>query len=73
MVHVTALRKLFDSGVTIVNVHSGQPDQQKIIDFYGRSVNPPIRRLRQPGAGVGEEVWAASNQNATGDTGPPVS
>ena len=39
-VHVTALRKLFDSGVTIVNVHSGQPDQQKIIDFYGRSVIP---------------------------------
>jgi TAT-translocated FGD2 family F420-dependent dehydrogenase len=39
-VHVTALRKLFDSGVTIVNVHSGQPDQQKLIDFYGRSVIP---------------------------------
>ena len=34
-VHVAALKKLFDSGVTIVNVHSGQPDQKKVIDFYG--------------------------------------
>jgi F420-dependent hydroxymycolic acid dehydrogenase len=32
-VHVETLNKLFDSGATIVNVHSGQPDQQKVIDF----------------------------------------
>ncbi len=41
--HVQAIRKLFDSGVTIVNVHSGQPDQQKVIDFYGSKVLPQIR------------------------------
>jgi F420-dependent hydroxymycolic acid dehydrogenase len=25
-IHIAALQKLFDSGATIVNVHSGQPD-----------------------------------------------
>jgi hypothetical protein len=29
-----------DSGVTIVNVHSGQPDQARVIDFYGTRVLP---------------------------------
>jgi F420-dependent hydroxymycolic acid dehydrogenase len=38
--HIAALQKLFDSGATIVNVHSGQLDQRKVIDFYGRSVLP---------------------------------
>ena len=41
--HVQAIRKLLDSGVTIVNIHSGQPDQQKVIDFYGREVLPRVR------------------------------
>jgi hypothetical protein len=31
-VHIEAVQKLFDSGVTIVNVHSGQADQKKVID-----------------------------------------
>ncbi len=44
--HVRAIRKLFDSGVTIVNIHSGQPDQQKVIDFYGSEVLPQIRSKR---------------------------
>lgn len=39
-VHVAGIKKLFDSGATIVNVHSGQPDQKKVIDFYGRLVLP---------------------------------
>jgi F420-dependent hydroxymycolic acid dehydrogenase len=39
-IHIAALQKLFDSGATIVNVHSGQADQRKVIDFYGRSVLP---------------------------------
>jgi hypothetical protein len=42
-VHIEAVQKLFDSGVTIVNVHSGQADQKKVIDFYGNSVLPKIR------------------------------
>jgi F420-dependent hydroxymycolic acid dehydrogenase len=41
--HVQAIKKLFDSGVTIVNIHSGQPDQQKVIEFYGREVLPRVK------------------------------
>jgi len=41
--HVAAIRKLFDSGVSIVNIHSGQPDQQKVLDFYGKEVLPRLR------------------------------
>jgi TAT-translocated FGD2 family F420-dependent dehydrogenase len=41
--HVQTIEKLFDSGVTIVNIHSGQPDQQRVIDFYGREVLPRVR------------------------------
>ena len=37
-IHIAAIQKLFDSGATIVNVHSGQADQHKVIDFYGRRV-----------------------------------
>jgi hypothetical protein len=39
-IHIAALQKLFDSGATIVNVHSGQPDQNRVIDFYRRSALP---------------------------------
>jgi len=39
-IHIAALQKLFDSGATIVNVHSGQADQSKVIDFYRRLVLP---------------------------------
>jgi F420-dependent hydroxymycolic acid dehydrogenase len=42
--HVEAITRLFDSGVSIVNIHSGQPDQQKVIDFYGKEVLPKLRR-----------------------------
>jgi hypothetical protein len=40
--HIAAVRALFDSGATIVNIHSGQPDQKKVIDFYSRSVLPEL-------------------------------
>jgi TAT-translocated FGD2 family F420-dependent dehydrogenase len=43
-VHVAAIEKLLNSGVTIVNIHSGQPNQQKVIDFYGREVLPKLKR-----------------------------
>jgi hypothetical protein len=46
-VHVAAIEKLFNSGVTIVNIHSGQPNQQKVIDFYGREVLPKVKKLGQ--------------------------
>jgi coenzyme F420-dependent glucose-6-phosphate dehydrogenase len=41
--HAQKIKKLFDSGVTIVNIHSGQPDQQKVIEFYGREVLPRVK------------------------------
>jgi F420-dependent hydroxymycolic acid dehydrogenase len=41
--HVQTIKKLFDSGVTIVNIHSGQSDQQRVIEFYGREVLPRLK------------------------------
>jgi TAT-translocated FGD2 family F420-dependent dehydrogenase len=42
--HVKAIEKLFDSGATIVNIHSGQPDQKKVIGFYGSAVLPKLEK-----------------------------
>jgi F420-dependent hydroxymycolic acid dehydrogenase len=41
-IHIAAIKKLFDSGVTIVNIHSGQQDQQRVIELYGKSVLPKL-------------------------------
>jgi TAT-translocated FGD2 family F420-dependent dehydrogenase len=43
-VHVKAITELFDSGVTIVNIHSGQADQQAVLRFYGSHVLPALRQ-----------------------------
>ena len=40
--HIDEIEKLFDSGATIVNIHSGQPDQKRVIDFYGSLVLPKL-------------------------------
>jgi F420-dependent hydroxymycolic acid dehydrogenase len=42
--HVNAIRELFESGVSIVNVHSGQADQEKVIKFYASQVLPKFRQ-----------------------------
>jgi TAT-translocated FGD2 family F420-dependent dehydrogenase len=42
-IHIAALRKLFEAGATIVNVHAGQMDQQRVIDFYAEHVLPALR------------------------------
>jgi F420-dependent hydroxymycolic acid dehydrogenase len=42
--HVNAVKELFDSGATIVNIHSGQPDQRKVIEFYASHVLPKFRQ-----------------------------
>jgi G6PDH family F420-dependent oxidoreductase len=39
-VHIKKVKELHESGVTIVNVHSGQMDQQKVVEFYGSKVLP---------------------------------
>lgn len=38
--HIAAIQALFDSGASIVNIHSGQPDQAKVIEFYASKVLP---------------------------------
>ncbi len=41
--HVEGINKLFSMGATQVYIHSAQPDQQKVIDFYGSQVLPKLR------------------------------
>ena len=41
-IHVKALMEQFNSGATIVNVHSGQADQKGVIEFYGKHVLPRV-------------------------------
>jgi F420-dependent hydroxymycolic acid dehydrogenase len=43
-VHINVLTYLFKSGATGVHIHSGQKDQRKVIDFYGKEVLPRLRR-----------------------------
>jgi TAT-translocated FGD2 family F420-dependent dehydrogenase len=46
--HIEAITKLFDSGVTIVNIHSGQPDQSKVLEFFGKNVLPHVKGTVAP-------------------------
>jgi TAT-translocated FGD2 family F420-dependent dehydrogenase len=46
-VHATKIIELFESGATIVNVHSGQVDQRRAIEFYGSNVLPRVRKHMQ--------------------------
>ncbi len=41
-VHVDALQKLIEGGVTHIFVHSCQPDQRRVIEFYGSEVLPKL-------------------------------
>lgn len=43
-VHAAKIVELFESGATIVNVHSGQADQRRAIEFYGNQVLPKVRK-----------------------------
>ena len=49
--HIDTINKLFESGATMVNIHTGQDDQEKVINFYGENVLPkinssqPLRKL----------------------------
>ncbi len=42
-VHIKAVNELFESGASIVNVHSGQPNQRRVIEFYGKEVLPKLK------------------------------
>jgi G6PDH family F420-dependent oxidoreductase len=41
-VHIAKIQQLFDSGASIVNIHSGQADQKRVIEFYGHNVLPKL-------------------------------
>jgi TAT-translocated FGD2 family F420-dependent dehydrogenase len=49
-VHIKAVEELFSSGATIVNIHTGQRDQMRAIEFYGREVLPKVRRPASTGS-----------------------
>jgi TAT-translocated FGD2 family F420-dependent dehydrogenase len=40
--HIEKIHELQESGASIVNIHSGQPDQERVIDFYGSKVLPRL-------------------------------
>jgi len=42
--HVRMIEQLFESGATMVNIHSGQHDQRRVIEFYGSQVLPKLRQ-----------------------------
>jgi F420-dependent hydroxymycolic acid dehydrogenase len=42
-VHLKKMHEVFESGATIVNIHSGQPDQARVIDFYAEHVLPTFK------------------------------
>ena len=44
--HIAAIEELFDSGVKLVNIHVGQHDQRRAIEFYGEKVLPAVARPR---------------------------
>jgi F420-dependent hydroxymycolic acid dehydrogenase len=44
--HIQAIQKLIDGGVTHIYIHSGQDDQERVIDFYGREVLPRVQHER---------------------------
>ena len=43
-VHLKTINELFESGATIVNLHSPQPDQERVIEFFGREVLPRLQQ-----------------------------
>ena len=49
-VHVKVLADLFKSGATGVHIHSGQRDQKRVIEFYGKEVLPRLRAISRKAA-----------------------
>jgi alkanesulfonate monooxygenase SsuD/methylene tetrahydromethanopterin reductase-like flavin-dependent oxidoreductase (luciferase family) len=43
-VHLKKLNELFQSGATMINIHTGQHDQRRVIEFYGQQVLPKLHR-----------------------------
>ncbi len=47
-VHIQAIQKLIDAGMTHIFVQAPQPDQKKVITFFGERVLPNLTFPRQP-------------------------
>ncbi len=45
-VHLEAIRRLIEAGVTHIFIHSPQDDQQRVIEFYREQVLPRVRHAR---------------------------
>lgn len=43
-VHIEAVQELIDGGVSTIFVHSAQPDQERVIEFYGKEVLPHVKK-----------------------------
>ena len=41
--HIKVISELYESGASGVHIHSGQRDQARVIDFYGKEVLPRLR------------------------------
>ncbi len=41
--HIEQVHRLFEAGATQIAIHSVQPDQERLIEFYGRHVLPAFR------------------------------
>jgi TAT-translocated FGD2 family F420-dependent dehydrogenase len=43
--HIQKIKQLWDSGVWVANIHSGQPmpQQQEVVNFYGKEVLPRLK------------------------------
>jgi TAT-translocated FGD2 family F420-dependent dehydrogenase len=42
-VHAQDIERLWESGASIVNIHSGEPDQRRVLEFYGTQVLPRLK------------------------------
>src|SRR5690348_14564584 len=45
-IHIDAVQELFASGIKLVNIHVGQMDQHRAIEFFRSAVLPALRRRK---------------------------
>jgi TAT-translocated FGD2 family F420-dependent dehydrogenase len=63
--HIQKIHELQESGVSIVNIHAGQPDQQRVVDFYTTRVLPHVRQpslLKGSGMQTGQATPTGQRQ-----------
>jgi TAT-translocated FGD2 family F420-dependent dehydrogenase len=46
--HIQKIHELQESGVSIVNIHAGQSDQRRVVEFYATRVLPHVRQPSPP-------------------------